>query len=29
VLDGIGHFPTREAAPQVSELVKAFLGSSG
>jgi pimeloyl-ACP methyl ester carboxylesterase len=28
VLDGIGHFPTREAAPRVSELVKGFLGSS-
>jgi pimeloyl-ACP methyl ester carboxylesterase len=28
VLDGIGHFPTREAAPQVSELVLQFLGSS-
>jgi pimeloyl-ACP methyl ester carboxylesterase len=26
VLDGIGHFPTREAAPRVSELVKGFLG---
>ena len=28
LLDGIGHFPTREAAPRVSELVKDFLRPS-
>jgi pimeloyl-ACP methyl ester carboxylesterase len=26
LLDGIGHFPTREAGPKVGELVRQFLG---
>ncbi|RWP85805.1 MAG: alpha/beta hydrolase [Mesorhizobium sp.] len=29
VLDGIGHFPTREASDQVSRLLAAFLDSHG
>ncbi|RUZ66955.1 alpha/beta hydrolase, partial [Mesorhizobium sp. M7A.F.Ca.US.007.01.1.1] len=29
VLDGIGHFPTREASDQVSRMLAAFLDSHG